>query len=127
MRRVPSPSLYAPEIGFSAAVRAGDWVEVAGTTALGSDGEIVGGDDPYAQAVEALRKVVAALRAGGARTEDVIRTRIYLTDPADWEAVGRAHGEVFGETRPAATMVVCRLLDPRMRVEIEATAYVGPP
>ena len=125
MRRVPSPSLYAPEIGFSAAVRAGDWVEVAGTTALGSDGEIVGGDDPYAQAVEALRKVVAALRAGGARAEEVVRTRIYLADAADWEAVGRAHGEVFGEARPAATMVVCTLLDPRMRVEIEATAYVG--
>ena len=125
MRRVPSPSLYAPSIGFSAAVRAGDWVVVAGTTALGADGEIVGGDDPYAQAAEALRKVVAALRAGGARAEDVVQTRIYLTDAADWEAVGRAHGEVFGETRPAATMVVCQLLDPRMKVEIEATAYVG--
>ena len=126
MRRVPSPSLYAPSIGFSAAVRAGDWVIVAGTTALGGDGEIVGGDDPYAQAVEALRKVVAALRAGGARVEEVVQTRMYLTDAADWEAVGRAHGEVFGEARPAATMLVTQLLDPRMRVEIEATAYVGP-
>lgn len=125
MRRVPSPSLYAPSIGFSAAVRAGDWVLVAGTTALGSDGEMVGGDDPYAQAAEALRKVVAALRAGGARVEDVVQTRMYLTDPGDWEPVGRAHGEVFGEARPAATMVVCGLLDPRMKVEIEATAYVG--
>ena len=125
MRRVPSPSLYAPSIGFSAAVRAGDWVVVAGTTALGADGEMVGGDDPYAQAAEALRKVVAALRAGGARAEDVVQTRMYLTDAADWEAVGRAHGEVFGEARPAATMVVCALLDPRMKVEIEATAYVG--
>ena len=126
MRRVPSPSLYAPRIGFSAAVRAGDWVVVAGTTAVGSDGEVVGGEDPYAQAVEALRKIVAALRAGGARAEDVVQTRMYLADAADWEAVGRAHGEVFGEARPAATMVVCGLLDPRMRVEIEATAYVGP-
>ena len=93
MRRVPSPSFYAPSIGFSAAVRAGEWVVVAGTTALGSDGEIVGGEDPYAQAVEALRKVVAALRAGGARAEDVVQTRMYLADAADWEAVGRAHGE----------------------------------
>lgn len=125
MRRVPSPSLYAPSIGFSAAVRAGDWVMVAGTTALGGDGEMVGGDDPYAQAVEALRKLVGALRAGGARAEDVVQTRMYLADAADWEAVGRAHGEVFGDARPAATMVVCGLLDERMRVEIEATAYVG--
>ena len=125
MRRVPSPSPYAPSIGFSAAVRAGDWVVVAGTTALGTDGEIVGGDDPYAQAVEALRKVVMALRAGGARVEDVVQTRMYLVDPDDWEAVGRAHGEVFGDARPAATMVACRLLDPRMKVEIEATAWVG--
>ncbi len=122
--RVPSPSPYAPVIGFSAAVRAGDLVFVAGITAVTADGAIVG-DDAHTQAREALRKVGEALEAAGARLEDVVQTRIYLTDAADWEAVGRAHGEVFGDVRPAAAMLVTGLLDPRMRVEIEAVAYVG--
>src|SRR5690349_20749908 len=111
--RIPSPSPYAPTIGFSAAVRAGDWVHVAGTTALSADGEIAG--DPAEQTREVLRKIEAALRDAGAGLEDVVRTRIYLTDAADWEAVGRAHGEVFADIRPAATMIVTGLLDPRMR------------
>ena len=123
IERVPSPSPYAPVIGFSAAVRAGDTVWVAGTTAVGSGGEVVGGDDPYAQAVEALRKIGAALEAAGARLEDVVQTRIFLTDADDWGAVGRAHGEAFAATRPAAAMLVTGLLDPRMRVEIEAVAH----
>jgi enamine deaminase RidA (YjgF/YER057c/UK114 family) len=123
--RVPSPSPFAPAIGFSAAVRAGDTVYVAGMTAVGAGGGIVGGGDPYAQAVEALRKVREALEGAGAGLEDVVRTRMYVTDPAFAEAVGRAHREALGQVRPAATMVVCRLLDPRMLVEIEAVAYLG--
>ena len=125
LERVPSASPYAPLIGFSAAVRAGDLVFVAGMSAVDGEGTVVGGDDPYAQAREALRKVTAALVAAGARPDQVVRTRMYLTDAGDWEAVGRAHRDVLGDAPPAATMVVTRLLDPRMRVEIEAVAHVG--
>lgn len=122
--RVPSPSPYAPTIGFSAAVRTGGWVIVAGTTAVGPDGDVVGGDDPHAQAVEVLRKITVALAGAGATPADVVQTRIYLTRAEHWEAVGRAHGEVFGAVAPAATMVVVAgLLDPRMLVEIEAVAH----
>lgn len=124
--RVPSPSPYAPGIGFSAAVRAGDLVFVAGMTAVGADGEVVGGADPYAQTVEALRKVGAALEAAGARLDQVVQTRIHLADAADWPEVGRAHGEAFAAARPAAAMLVTGLLDPAMRVEIEAVAYAPP-
>ena len=124
VERVPSPSPYAPVIGFSAAVRAGDLVFVAGITAVTADGAIVG-EDAYAQAREVLRKVGEALEAAGARLDQVVQTRIYLADASDWEAVGRAHGEVFAEVRPAAAMLVTGLLDPRMRVEIEAVAHVG--
>jgi enamine deaminase RidA (YjgF/YER057c/UK114 family) len=123
--RVPSPSPYAPRIGFSAAVRAGDLVFVAGMTAVAADGAIVGDDDAYAQAREALRKLGEALEAAGARLDQVVQTRMYLADAADWEAVGRAHGEVFAQARPAAAMLVTGLLDPRMRVEIEAVAHVA--
>jgi enamine deaminase RidA (YjgF/YER057c/UK114 family) len=124
LHRVPSPSPFASTIGFSAAVRAGDWVHVAGTTALDGEGEIVGGDDPRAQTRETLRKIGAALEAAGASLQDVVRTRIYLADAGDWEAVGRAHGETFAAIRPVASMLVTGLLDSRMRVEIEAVAYV---
>ena len=121
--RVESPSPYAPSIGFSAAVRAGELIFVAGMTAVGADGEVVGGADPYAQTREALRKVVDAVRAAGGRgAEDVVQTRMYLVDPDDWEAVGRAHGEVFASARPAAAMLVTRLVNPAMRVEVEAIA-----
>ena len=120
---IPSLSPYAPTIGFSAAVRAGEWVHVAGTTAVDGDGEIVGGDDPAAQTREVLRKIAAALESAGAGLEHVVRTRIFLVDASDWEAVGRAHGETFAGIRPAASMLVVGLLDPRMRVEIEAIAY----
>jgi len=121
--RVPSPSPYAPTIGFSAAVRAGDWVHVSGTTAVDEEGEIVGGDDPAAQMREIVRKLVAALSAAGAGLEDVVRTRMYLVDQGDWEAVGAVHGEAFADAKPAATMLVGGLLDPGMRVELEAVAY----
>ena len=93
-------------------------------TAVADDGEVVG-EDAYTQAREALRKVEEALERTGARLEQVVQTRMFLADAADWEAVGRAHGEVFGEIRPAAAMLVTGLLDPRMRVEIEAVAHVG--
>ena len=123
VNRIASPSPYAEPIGFSAAVRAGDLVFVAGTTALGAGGEMVGSEDPYRQAHEALRKVGAALEGAGARLDQVVQTRIHLARADDWREVGRAHGEVFGEVRPAAAMVVSGLLDRRMRVEIEAIAY----
>lgn len=123
--RVPSSSTYAPVIGFSAAVRAGGWVTTAGTTAADGDGRLIG-EDAYGQAREALRKIGVALAEAGARLDQVVQTRIYLTRERDWEAVGRAHGEVFAGVRPAATMVVvATLLDPRMRVEIEAIAFTG--
>lgn len=125
-RRVPSSSPYAGSIGFSAAVRAGDWVLTAGTTAVRGDGKVVGGESAYEQAREALRKIGAALEEAGATLDQVVQTRVYLTDVSLWEEVGRAHGEVFGEVRPAATMVgVVALLDPRMLVEIEAIAWTG--
>lgn len=125
VERFPSASRFAPVIGFSAAVRAGDWVLVAGTTALDPAGEVIGGDDAGDQAREALRKIGVALADAGAQLDQVVRTRVYLTDAADWEAVGRAHGEVFGTITPVATMVVAGLLDARMLVEIEAVAYTG--
>ena len=124
MTRIPSPSLYAPTIGFSAAVRAGDFVFVAGTTALMHDGTIVDGAE--AQARSALLKIALSLEEAGASLDQVVRTRTFLADAADWEDVGRVHGEFFGLVRPASSMLVCGLLDPRMRVEIEAVAYVNP-
>lgn len=123
-QRVPSSSPYAGPIGFSAAVRAGGWVFTAGTTAVSPRGEVTG--DAYDQAREALRKITAALEEAGATLDQVVQTRTYLTDVSLWEEVGRAHGDAFGEIRPAATMVgVGALLDPRMLVEIEAVAWTG--
>jgi enamine deaminase RidA (YjgF/YER057c/UK114 family) len=107
-------------------VRAGGAVHVSGMTAVGPEGGLVGGDDPYAQAVEALRKVAEALAAAGAGMEHVVRTRMYVTRPEFAAAVGRAHQEALGHVMPAATMVVCELLDPRMLVEIEADARLDP-
>ena len=123
-QRLPSPSPYAPAIGFSAAVRAGAVVAVAGTTAVAASGAIAGEGDPYLQAREALRKIRDALRDAGASLDDVIQTRIHLARAADWSEVGRAHGEAFEAAPPASTMVVAGLLDPRMLVEIEALAVI---
>ena len=124
--RVASGSPFEPLIGFSRAVRAGDRVLVSGTAPIWPDGSC--DPDPEVQAARCLEIVVGALAEAGAAPRDVVRTRAYLVDPADWEAVGRAHGAVFSEVRPASTMVVVAgLLDPRWRVEIEAEAVVPDP
>jgi enamine deaminase RidA (YjgF/YER057c/UK114 family) len=125
--RAPSSSPWAPVFGFSAAARAGGWVATAGMTAVAGDGSVVGGDSAYRQAREALRKVLEALAACGAGAEHVVQTRMYISDAAHADDVGRAHGEVFAATRPAATMVVTGFIDPRMLVEIEARAHVAEP
>jgi enamine deaminase RidA (YjgF/YER057c/UK114 family) len=121
--RIPSESRYAPTIGFSKAVRTGELIFLAGITAMGSEGDVTGGDDPYRQASACFAKIADALAQCGATTNDVVHTRMYLTDAAHWPAVGRAHGETFAAAPPAATMLVVKeLLDPRMLVEIEVTA-----
>ena len=121
--RVSSGSPYEPTIGFSRAVRVGDRVVVSGTAPVWPDGSCP--EDAYVQATRCLEIVVQALSDAGASAEDVVRTRMFLVDAADADAVGRAHGEVFGAIRPAATMVVVSaLLDPRWRVEIEAEAVI---
>jgi enamine deaminase RidA (YjgF/YER057c/UK114 family) len=123
-RRVAAGSPYEPVVGYSRAVRVGDRVSVAGTAPIWPDGSC--DPDPQAQAARCLEIIVQALAEAGAGPEHVVRTRMFLVDPDDWEAVGRAHGEVFAGIRPAATMVVvAALLDPRWRVEIEAEAVVG--
>lgn len=123
-RRIASGSPYEPEIGFSRAIVAGSHLYVSGTAPIPSEGGAVA-PDAYGQAARCLEIVVAALDDAGAGPEHVVRTRTYLLDADDWEAVGRAHGEVFGDVRPASTMVVVAgLLDPTWKVEIEADAVL---
>ncbi len=122
---VPAGTQWESVVGYSRAVRVGNIIHVAGTTGLGPDGSLVGIGDPYAQTVQALKNIAGALEAAGAGLADVVRTRVFVTDISRWEAVGRAHGEVFANIRPASTMVeVAALISPEMLVEIEADALL---